>query len=71
MRTWKRDLRANGATVVMVVISHHESQDDAREAEWRLMQRWRRRGLCDLNNERDGELNAFCREWRGRHPLPQ
>lgn len=47
--TWKRQLRAEGLAPILVVIRELPSIAEARAAEWRLMDRWQRRGLADLS----------------------
>lgn len=45
---WKDALRADGLKPILVVVATFETREDARAAEWRLLLRWRRRGLADL-----------------------
>ncbi|HEX6463951.1 MAG TPA: hypothetical protein VFZ98_05845 [Vicinamibacterales bacterium] len=68
---WRRELRANGLWPVMHVLAAYPSRAEAREAEWRLMRRWRRRGLCDCNTARDGAWDATKLEWSARHTRAQ
>lgn len=65
-RSWKDALRADGLVPVLVVVSAHPTRAAAVGAEWRLLHRWRRRGVVALNNPRDGASAAFTLEWAGR-----
>lgn len=66
LRAWKLALRADGVHLEMYRLAELPSLQAARAAEWRLIRRWRRRGLCDCNAPRDGAWDATKLEWAGR-----
>lgn len=66
VRAWKESLAAAGLAPLLVVVSTHETRRAAQDAEWRLLHRWRRRGLADLNGARDGNMEAFALEWTAK-----
>jgi hypothetical protein len=39
---------------ILVVVSRHDTRAEAYEAEWRLIDRWKRRGFCEENRGREG-----------------
>jgi predicted GIY-YIG superfamily endonuclease len=49
-----------GGEIILVVVATYPTADAARAAEWRLRQRWRRRGLCDLNTDKEGRMDAWA-----------
>lgn len=57
---WKRDLRAAGLAPRLVIVARYDDVTAALEAEWRLMFRWRRRGLADLSTDASGNLKAWA-----------
>lgn len=59
LQAWKHELAAAGLQPVLVVVAWYPSKPAARAAEWRLIRRWRRRGLADCNTARDGEWEAW------------
>ena len=59
LTSWKAAVVADGSAVIMRIIREYADIAEAREAEWRLIHRWRRRGLCDLNTDREGQHAAF------------
>lgn len=63
---WKRSLKLAGVAAELVIVGEYASRLEAREAEWRLIRRWQRRGLCDFNIER-GDLSAWALMCRGKY----
>lgn len=59
LASWKDALRCDGRAPQLIPYRHFASESEARAFEWRLMRRWRRRGLCDCNTARDGALAAW------------
>ncbi len=57
---WKAGLRLAGVAPTMVILATFDTREGARDAEWRLIHRWRRRGLCDANSARDGRGECFA-----------
>lgn len=66
---WKAGLRAAGLTPLLIVVSEHPTREAALEAEWRLLERWTRRGLTFLNGPRDyrGAWISACRHFQATH----
>jgi len=60
---WKESLRAAGLAPKLVVIREFDTRDAAFAAEWRIRARLRRRGLADLNCEKEGRANAVALAW--------
>lgn len=69
---WKANLRSFGLAPCLSVVAWYPSIELARRAEWRLIHRWRRRGLCDLNSASDGSARAFARRYGSdEEPTPR
>ena len=60
---WKACLRAQGIAPLLVVITEIEDRTDAFRAEWRLVARWRRRGLPLLNRPTERAQAINQRRW--------
>lgn len=65
-RAWIESLRADGVAPALFVVSLHEDYEAARKAEWRLMQRWERRGvtLTSAPSKSIAEKYLGARQWR-------
>lgn len=59
MGAWKRALSALGLAPQLIVYATYSTRQAAHEAEWRLVHRWQRRGLCDCNTGAEGALEIF------------
>lgn len=68
MRDWKRALDRSGLAPVLAVLAEFATEAEARGAEWRLIQRWRRRGLCDLNRAVEGRRDRLALMRRAMAP---
>lgn len=53
VQEWGKELRRRGATIAMLVLEAFPNRSSALEREWRLIERYSRRGMCDLNRTND------------------
>lgn len=74
LRAWKDKLLTAGRAPEMRILDQFPSQEEAHEREWRTILRWKRRGACDLNQERFGSkryaLHCEALHRRRRTGLP-
>lgn len=66
LTTWKAVVSRAGSRIILRVVQTFPTREEGRAFEWRTIRRWRRRGLCDANSQRDGQFDAFAREWTVR-----
>lgn len=59
LKAWKLTLRAAGVKPRLVVLAEYPTWEAGREVEWRLIWRWKRRGLCEFNTE-CGSWQRYC-----------
>lgn len=71
MGSWKRALACAGLVPRLHVLAGFDSTEAALEAEWRTIDRWRRRGLCDCNTGHEGRLRRMAARSRSTEPAPR
>lgn len=67
LQAWKESVWDAGSDIVFVLFAQYPTLRAALQAEWRLIIRWQRRGLCHCNSWTSTSHFVFAAECEGRH----